>query len=117
MAVSRRFEFPAHVFGHQMFFSTTGRRISLRPDVRIAVLSFSVSADDNFEASIKPNVVVQANGSMLFVPPAIYKSICPFNIAAFPFVCLLAHPQRTIQKSSHLGYPKLYIEIRLVDFR
>ena len=52
----------------------------------------SASADDNFEASIKPNVVVQANGSMLFVPPAIFKSICPFNIAAFPFVRLVFPP-------------------------
>jgi hypothetical protein len=44
------------------------------------------SADDNFEGTMKTNLVVQANGSILFVPPAIFKSICPFNIASFPFV-------------------------------
>jgi len=50
------------------------------------LLLFSESADDNFEGTIKTNLVVQANGSILFVPPGIFKSICPFNIAAFPFV-------------------------------
>ncbi len=35
---------------------------------------------------MKTNLVVQANGSILFVPPGIFKSICPFNIASFPFV-------------------------------
>ncbi|CAF4423226.1 unnamed protein product, partial [Adineta steineri] len=44
------------------------------------------SADDNFEGTIKTNLVVQSNGSILFVPPGIFKSICPFNIASFPFV-------------------------------
>ncbi|CAF0811409.1 unnamed protein product [Adineta ricciae] len=44
------------------------------------------SADDNFEGTIKTNLVVQSNGSILFVPPGIFKSICTFNIASFPFI-------------------------------
>ncbi|CAF0895321.1 unnamed protein product [Adineta steineri] len=43
------------------------------------------SADDNFEGTMKTNLVVQYNGSILFAPPGILKSICPFNIASFPF--------------------------------
>lgn len=35
---------------------------------------------------MKTNLVIQHNGSILFVPPGILKSICPFNIASFPFV-------------------------------
>jgi hypothetical protein len=37
---------------------------------------------------MKTNLVIQYNGSILFVPPGILKSICPFNIASFPFVSL-----------------------------
>lgn len=48
----------------------------------------SFSADDNFEGTMKTNVVVQANGSVLFVPPAMFKSICPFDISSFPFVSI-----------------------------
>ncbi|CAF2143739.1 unnamed protein product [Rotaria magnacalcarata] len=44
------------------------------------------SADLNFEGIMKTNLIVQSNGSILFVPPAIFKSICPFNIISFPFV-------------------------------
>ncbi|UJR35796.1 hypothetical protein I4U23_028544 [Adineta vaga] len=44
------------------------------------------SADDNFEGTMKTNLVVQHNGTILFVPPGILKSICPFNIDSFPFV-------------------------------
>ncbi len=35
---------------------------------------------------MKTNLVIQYNGSILFVPPGILKSICPFDISAFPFV-------------------------------
>ena len=47
---------------------------------------FFQSANENFEGTMKTNLVVQHNGSILFVPPGIFKSICPFNIASFPFV-------------------------------
>lgn len=39
---------------------------------------------------MKVNAVVQHNGDVLYVPPGIFKSICPFDIAAFPFVRLAA---------------------------
>ena len=44
------------------------------------------SADEKFDATMKVNVVVQHTGDILYVPPGIFKSICPFNIATFPFV-------------------------------
>ncbi|CAF1039726.1 unnamed protein product [Rotaria sordida] len=44
------------------------------------------SADENFDITMKINAVVQHNGDIQYVPPVLFKSICPFNIAAFPFV-------------------------------
>ena len=38
---------------------------------------------------MRVNAVVQHNGDILYVPPGIFKSICPFNIAAFPFVSFI----------------------------
>jgi len=35
---------------------------------------------------IKVNAVVEHTGTVLYVPPGIFKSICTFNIASFPFV-------------------------------
>lgn len=52
----------------------------------VVIDGYPFSADDNFEGTMKTNLVVQHNGSILFVPPGILKSICPFNIASFPFV-------------------------------
>ncbi|CAF0999866.1 unnamed protein product [Rotaria sordida] len=44
------------------------------------------TADEKFDTTVKVNVVVQHNGDILYVPPVVYKSNCPFNIALFPFV-------------------------------
>ncbi|CAF1158999.1 unnamed protein product [Rotaria sordida] len=44
------------------------------------------SADEKFDTTMKVNAVVQYNGDVLYVPPILFKSICSFNIAAFPFV-------------------------------
>ncbi|CAF1303890.1 unnamed protein product [Rotaria sordida] len=44
------------------------------------------SADEKFDTTVKVNAVVQYNGDILYVPPILYKAICSFNIAAFPFV-------------------------------
>ena len=44
------------------------------------------SADEKFDSTMKVNVVVQHTGEILYVPPGIFKSICPFDIATFPFV-------------------------------
>ena len=38
---------------------------------------------------MRVNTVVQHTGDILYVPPAIFKSICPFNIATFPFVSII----------------------------
>jgi len=37
---------------------------------------------------MKVNAVVQYTGDVLYVPPGIFKSICSFDIVAFPFVSL-----------------------------
>ncbi len=52
------------------------------------VTFFPESADDNFEGTIKTNLVVQANGSILFVPPGIFKSIYIF---AFFWISKIVH--------------------------
>ncbi|CAF1352821.1 unnamed protein product [Rotaria sp. Silwood1] len=44
------------------------------------------SADENFDITMKVNAIVQHNGDIQYVPPVLFKSICSFNIAAFPFV-------------------------------
>ncbi|CAF3848431.1 unnamed protein product [Rotaria sordida] len=44
------------------------------------------TADEKFDTTVKVNAVVQHNGNILYVPPVLFKSTCPFNIASFPFV-------------------------------
>ncbi|CAF4296810.1 unnamed protein product, partial [Rotaria sordida] len=43
------------------------------------------SIDDKFDTRAKVNAVVQYDGNILYVPPILFKSICPFDIALFPF--------------------------------
>ncbi|UJR19828.1 hypothetical protein I4U23_022961 [Adineta vaga] len=43
------------------------------------------SADEKFDSTLKVNAVVQHTGDILYVPPGIFKPICSFNIASFPF--------------------------------
>ncbi|KAI6216697.1 Acetylcholine receptor subunit beta-type unc-29 [Aphelenchoides besseyi] len=43
------------------------------------------NADGNYEVSFYSNVVVESNGDMLWVPPAIYKSSCTISVDYFPF--------------------------------
>ena len=43
------------------------------------------SADGHYEVSFHSNVVIDRNGSMLWVPPAIYKSSCKIDVEFFPF--------------------------------
>ncbi|CAF3616039.1 unnamed protein product [Rotaria sp. Silwood1] len=44
------------------------------------------TADEKFDTTVKVNAVVQHTGDILYVPPVLFKSNCPFDIAAFPFV-------------------------------
>ena len=43
------------------------------------------SADDKFDGTYQTNVVVNYNGSCLYVPPGIFKSTCKIDITWFPF--------------------------------
>lgn len=44
-----------------------------------------ISADGTYEVSVYTNVIVQHNGSTLWMPPAIYKSACKIEVKHFPF--------------------------------
>ncbi|XP_014666535.1 PREDICTED: acetylcholine receptor subunit beta-type unc-29-like [Priapulus caudatus] len=43
------------------------------------------NADGNYEVSYKCNVVLFPDGSVLWVPPAIFQSSCTINVEYFPF--------------------------------
>lgn len=66
-------------FGDELFRIT--RNVHLNSEC-----SMFSSADEKFDSTMKVNAVVHHNGDVLYVPPGIFKSVCPFNIGAFPFV-------------------------------
>merc|ERR550519_1527896 len=43
------------------------------------------SADERFDGTFQTNIVVSSDGSMLYVPPGIFKSTCKVDITWFPF--------------------------------
>ncbi|XP_006748414.1 neuronal acetylcholine receptor subunit beta-4 [Leptonychotes weddellii] len=43
------------------------------------------NADGTYEVSLYTNVVVRSNGSIFWLPPAIYKSACKIEVKHFPF--------------------------------
>ncbi|XP_075860713.1 neuronal acetylcholine receptor subunit beta-4 [Microcebus murinus] len=43
------------------------------------------NADGTYEVSVYTNVVVRSNGSVQWLPPAIYKSACKIEVKHFPF--------------------------------
>ena len=43
------------------------------------------SADERFDGTFQTNVVARHDGSMLYVPPGIFKSTCKIDITWFPF--------------------------------
>lgn len=43
------------------------------------------SVDGEFEASWKPNMVIQSDGHVLWIPPIIYKTSCEVDVTYFPF--------------------------------
>ncbi|MFH4973770.1 hypothetical protein AB6A40_000479 [Gnathostoma spinigerum] len=60
------------------------------------------NADGNYEVSYHSNVVVENNGNVIWVPPAIYKSSCRIDVEYFPFdeqVCVLIFGSWTYDSS------------------
>nr|6PV7_B Chain B, Fusion protein of Neuronal acetylcholine receptor subunit beta-4 and Soluble cytochrome b562 [Homo sapiens]6PV7_C Chain C, Fusion protein of Neuronal acetylcholine receptor subunit beta-4 and Soluble cytochrome b562 [Homo sapiens]6PV7_E Chain E, Fusion protein of Neuronal acetylcholine receptor subunit beta-4 and Soluble cytochrome b562 [Homo sapiens]6PV8_B Chain B, Fusion protein of Neuronal acetylcholine receptor subunit beta-4 and Soluble cytochrome b562 [Homo sapiens]6PV8_C Chai len=43
------------------------------------------NADGTYEVSVYTNLIVRSNGSVLWLPPAIYKSACKIEVKYFPF--------------------------------
>uniref|UniRef100_A0A8C5KF05 Neuronal acetylcholine receptor subunit beta-4 n=1 Tax=Jaculus jaculus TaxID=51337 RepID=A0A8C5KF05_JACJA len=43
------------------------------------------NADGTYEVSVYTNVIVYSNGSITWLPPAIYKSACKIEVKHFPF--------------------------------
>lgn len=43
------------------------------------------SADGNYEVRYKSNVLIYANGEIVWIPPAIYQSSCTIDVTYFPF--------------------------------
>ncbi|KAM9311840.1 neuronal acetylcholine receptor subunit beta-4 [Gastrophryne carolinensis] len=43
------------------------------------------NADGTYEVSLFSNAIVQSNGSVAWLPPAIYKSACKIEVKHFPF--------------------------------
>lgn len=43
------------------------------------------SADEGFDGTYPTNVVVRSNGSVVYIPPGIFKSTCKIDITWFPF--------------------------------
>ena len=48
-------------------------------------IMFFFSADERFDGTFQTNIVANADGSMLYVPPGIFKSTCKIDITWFPF--------------------------------
>lgn len=46
---------------------------------------FSPSIDGTFEITLYTNVLVSPDGSIYWLPPAIYRSSCSIHVTYFPF--------------------------------
>uniref|UniRef100_T1KYX3 Uncharacterized protein n=1 Tax=Tetranychus urticae TaxID=32264 RepID=T1KYX3_TETUR len=66
------------------------------------------SADDKIDSSLHTNVVVESNGSCLWVPPGIFKSTCKVDITWFPF-----DDQKCLLKFGSWTYDGLALDLRL----
>ncbi|KAL3090093.1 hypothetical protein niasHS_006545 [Heterodera schachtii] len=78
------------------------RTIRVPPDkVWLPDIVLFNNADGNYEVSFYSNVVVEHNGEMLWVPPAIYKSSCIIDVEFFPFdeqICAMIFGSWTFNK-------------------
>lgn len=52
---------------------------------KVTCVLFFFSADERFDGTFQTNIVANADGSMLYVPPGIFKSTCKIDITWFPF--------------------------------
>ena len=68
--------------GYQIFSFTTGGNVWID---QFLVHKYFVSADERFDGTFQTNVVASSDGSMLYVPPGIFKSTCKIDITWFPF--------------------------------
>ncbi|KAI3379463.1 hypothetical protein SNEBB_001313 [Seison nebaliae] len=84
------------------------RSIRLPPDrVWTPDIVLLNNGDGNYEVSYKCNVVLYSNGTLLWVPPALYKSSCIMNVQYFPFdeqVCELRFGSWTYRSNGRLIY-------------
>ena len=84
LGIFKHYEYLVHRSGPQIFCCITGNVFSRKRALKKRLRYHS--ADEKFDSTIDVNAVVQHTGDVLYVPPGIFKSICPFNIATFPFV-------------------------------
>ena len=62
--------------------------VIIEPSVMMIIAYFYhlfFSADERFDGTFQTNIVANADGSMLYVPPGIFKSTCKIDITWFPF--------------------------------
>ncbi|KRZ78770.1 Acetylcholine receptor subunit beta-type unc-29 [Trichinella papuae] len=78
------------------------------------------NADGHYEVSFYSNVMVESDGTILWVPPAIYKSSCTIDVENFPFdeqTCLLVFGSWTYtHEEVHLTFYKNKKFIELQDY-
>lgn len=77
-------------FGNQTSTYTTSKKhfrgFLILSSYTCSISPFSIhSADDHFDVTYQPKVVVTENGSCLYVAPIIYKSFCKMDLTWFPF--------------------------------
>ncbi|CAF1193949.1 unnamed protein product [Adineta ricciae] len=68
------------------------------------------SADEKFDSTMRVNAVIQSSGDVLYVPPGIFKSICSFNIASFPFLYYRLFSGINLTAESNKGQLDAYIK-------
>ena len=69
-------------------FCSPAQLRSYRADIEQLTIIFRVfisSADGSYEVSLQSNAIVYYNGTVTWMPPAIYKSACKIKVSHFPF--------------------------------
>ncbi|CAK8691278.1 unnamed protein product [Clavelina lepadiformis] len=67
------------------------------------------NADGTFEVSLESNAVVYNNGSVAWMPPAIYKSACKIEVKHFPF-----DTQNCSMEFRSWTYDRIKVELHLL---